>query len=166
MWLARGSEHLLLARAAAGNEDVSTSTPRLLATEIGPVQGAGKQGASGVCEDKEAQGGEDAEGHKPEENRECEEGWVEESGDPRDVAAKRRRRAAAESSVRGGESASGVGSGGEETPCWRERGKKIKNCNLTCGSYVLGKNIGDLLKHLPQYSKKAVSVTIKTILLG
>ncbi|CAD6251514.1 unnamed protein product [Miscanthus lutarioriparius] len=103
MWLARGSEHLLLARAAVGNEDVSTSTPRLLATEIGPVQGAGEQGASGVCEDEEAQGGEDAEGHKPEENRECEEGWVEESGDPRDVAAKRRRRAAAESSVRGGE---------------------------------------------------------------
>ena len=130
------------------------------------MQGAGEQGASGVREDEEAQGGEDAEGHRPEEDRDCEEGQVEESGDPRAVAAKRRRRAAAESSVRGGESASGVGSGGEETPCWRERGKLIKNCNLTCGSYVLGKNIGDLLEHLPQYSKKAVSVTIKTILLG
>jgi hypothetical protein len=54
MWLARGSEHLLLARAAAGDEDASTSTPRLPATEIGPVQGAGEQGASGVCEDEEA----------------------------------------------------------------------------------------------------------------
>jgi hypothetical protein len=37
---------------------------------------------------------------------------------------------------------------------------------MTCESYVLGKNIGDLLEHLPQYSKKAVSVTIKTIPLG
>jgi hypothetical protein len=29
-----------------------------------------------------------------------------------------------------------VGSSREETPCQRERGKKIKKCNLTCGSYI------------------------------
>jgi hypothetical protein len=33
------------------------------------------------------------------------------------------------------------------------RGKKkeeIKNYNMTCGSYILGKIIGDLLKHVHQ----------------
>lgn len=47
------------------------------------------------------------------------------------------------------------GPGEEDAPLlsWREKmkaKKKKKNCNMTGGSYMLGKIIGDLQKHLPQ----------------
>jgi len=31
---------------------------------------------------------------------------------------------------------------------------KEKNCNMTCGSHILGEIIGDLLEHLPNSLKK------------
>jgi hypothetical protein len=49
---------------------------------------------------------------------------VEESGDPRDTVAKRRRRRAAESSVRGGENASRVGAAGKKHPAGEKEERK------------------------------------------